>query len=122
MTEVAKEGKKRSKVSPELGEEGSEGIEAARSGAQASGGRKLRLSLVEDESSALFHFQNALKDRGIKNLELSDIIVEALATVPQEWWDAKLEELTPLEWKLHAALGNPEMRAKLLSLLEGKKV
>ncbi len=120
MTEVAKEGKKRSKSAGETTDEGLEGSDA-RVGAQAAGGRKIRLNLVEDESSALFHFQNALKDRGIKNLEISDIISEALATVPQEWWDTKLEELTPLEWKLHAALGNPEMRAKLMSLLEGKK-
>lgn len=122
MTEVeAKEGtgKRKAKAAANADEAGdsSEG----RVGAQAAGSRKLRLNLIEDEESALFHFQAAIKDRGIKNFEISDIVSEALATIPQEWWDAKLEELTPLEWKLHAALGNPEMRAKLMSLLEGKK-
>lgn len=117
--EVAKEGKKRAKSAAHADETG-DSLEG-RAGAQAAGGRKIRLSLQEEEGSALANFQNALKDRGIKNLEISDIVAEALATIPQEWWDAKLEELTPLEWKLHAALGNPEMRAKLMSLLEGKK-
>lgn len=121
MSELAKEPKRRAKAASEgSGEENGE-LQEGRVGAQAAGGRKIRLNLVEDENSPLFHFQNGLKERGIKNFELSDLISEALATVPQEWWDAKLEELTPLEWKLHAALENPEMRAKLLSLLDAKK-
>ncbi len=121
MSELAKETKKKPKVGPEGSlEEGGE-LQEGRAGAQAAAGRKIRLNLLEDEGSPLFHFQNALKERGIKNIELSDLIAEALGTVPQEWWDAKLEELTPLEWKLHAALENPEMRAKLMSLLDAKK-
>lgn len=91
-----------------------------RAGAQA-GARKLRLTLVEDEQSLLFGFQQTLKERGLKNFELGDIVAEALATVPKEWWDAKVDEITPLEWKLHAALENPDMREKLMSLLNGKK-
>ncbi len=118
MTELATEGKKRSKQAQENADDAAEDN---RAGAQAGAARKLRLTLVEDDQSPLAHFQNALKERGIKNLEIGDIVSEALATVPKEWWDAKLEELTPLEWKLHAALENPEMRAKLMSLLEGKK-
>lgn len=121
MSELAKEPKKRAKAAAEGSAEDNGELQEGRVGAQAAGGRKIRLNLVEDENSPLFHFQNALKERGIKNLELSDLISEALATVPQEWWDAKLEELTPLEWKLHAALENPEMRAKLMSLLDAKK-
>lgn len=123
MTELAQEGKKKKDkaAAVEAQEDSSEALEG-RAGAQAAAGaKKLRLTIVEDEQSNLFAFQTALKDRGLKNFELSDIVAEALATVPKEWWDAKIEELTPLEWKLHAALENPEMRAKLMSLLEGKK-
>ena len=120
MTELAQEGKKRSKANAEAQEESADAQEN-RAGAQAAGGRKLRLTLVEEDNSALAFFQNGLKERAIKNIELGDIVAEALATVPREWWEAKLEELTPLEWKLHAALENPEMRAKLMQLLEGKK-
>jgi hypothetical protein len=121
MTELAQEGKKKSKAAVEANDEAQDTLDG-RAGAQAGAGRKIRLTLVEDDNGPLQNFQNLLKDRGIKNLELGDIVSEALATVPKEWWDAKIEELTPLEWKLHAALENPEMRAKLLSLLEGKKV
>lgn len=122
MTELAQEGKKKKDkaAAVEAQEDGGEALEG-RAGAQAAGAKKLRLTILEDEQSNLFAFQTALKDRGLKNFELSDIVAEALATVPKEWWDAKIEELTPLEWKLHAALENPEMRAKLMSLLEGKK-
>ncbi len=120
MTELSTEGKKRSKAAADNQDEAD--VQDGRAGAQAGGAKKLRLTLVEDDHSPLAHFQNALKERGIKNLEIGDIVSEALATVPKDWWDAKLEELTPLEWKLHAALENPEMRAKLMSLLEGKKV
>lgn len=93
-----------------------------RAGAQsANNAKKLRLVLAEDEQSQLFAFQQTLKERGVKSFELGDIVAEALATIPKEWWDAKIEEITPLEWKLHAALENPDMREKLMSLLNGKK-
>jgi hypothetical protein len=124
MTEVAqeKEAGKKGKVAAAaaLQDDVAESADT-RAGAQATGSKKIRLTLVEDDNAALAQFQTALKDRGVKGIELSDIITEALATIPQEWWDAKIEELTPFEYKLHAALGNPEMRAKLMSLLDGKK-
>lgn len=119
MTEVSQESSgKKSKAAAAAQDDG-EAVDN-RAGAQA-GSKKIRLTLVEDDNAALAQFQTALKDRGVKGVELSDIVTEALATVPQEWWDAKIEELTPFEYKLHAALGNPEMRAKLMSLLDGKK-
>ncbi len=121
MTELAQESGKKSKATAVAQDESNEPAET-RVGAQAAaGGKKIRLTLVEDDSSALSQFQTALKDRGVKGVEISDIVAEALATIPKEWWDAKLEELTPFEFKLHAALENPELRAKLMSLLDGKK-
>jgi|GEM_PF-2851964 len=120
MTELAQESGKKSKAATVAQDET---IDAAdtRAGAQAAAGKKIRLTLIEDDASPLSQFQTALKDRGVKGLELSDIVAEALATVPKEWWDKKLDELTPFEFKLHAALENPELRAKLMSLLDGKK-
>lgn len=120
MTEVAQESGKKSKAVSTAQDEGAEASDT-RAGAQAAGSKKIRLTLVEDDNTALAQFQTALKDRGVKGIELSDIVTEALSTIPQEWWDAKIEELTPFEFKLHAALGNPEMRAKLMSLLDSKK-
>jgi len=124
MTEVAqeKETGKKGKAAAAAAAATDDAAETAdaRAGAQAAG-KKIRLTLAEDDNAALAQFQTALKDRGVKGVELSDVVTEALATVPQEWWDAKIEELTPFEYKLHAALGNPEMRAKLMSLLDGKK-
>ena len=118
MTELAQEGTFKKKKAQESQEE--IGDQDMRVGAQA-GSKKLRLTLVEDEQSLLFTFQQTLKERGVKNFELGDIVAEALATIPKEWWDAKVEEVTPLEWKLHAALENPAMREKLMSLLNGQK-
>lgn len=122
MTEVAqeKETGKKGKAAAAAAQDDAAETADTRAGAQAAG-KKIRLTLAEDDNAALAQFQTALKDRGVKGVELSDIVTEALSTVPQEWWDAKIEELTPFEYKLHAALGNPEMRAKLMSLLDGKK-
>lgn len=117
MTELAQENSKKKK-NLEAQDESLD--QDNRAGAQA-GSKKLRLTLVEDEQSQLFAFQQTLKERGLKNFELGDIVTEALATIPKEWWDAKVDEITPLEWKLHAALENPDMREKLMSLLNGKK-
>ncbi|SMF32824.1 hypothetical protein [Pseudobacteriovorax antillogorgiicola] len=83
--------------------------------------KKIRLNLQEPDDGPLNTLQNKLKDRGLKNYDLSETVSEALATIPKEWWDEKLEELTPLEWKVQAALDNPEMREKLVSLLEGQE-
>lgn len=82
--------------------------------------KKIRLNLQEAEDGPLSMLQDSLKNRGLKNYDLSETVAEALATIPKEWWSEKLEELTPLEWKVQAALDNPEMREKLVSLLEGQ--
>lgn len=89
-------------------------------GASKANLKKVRLNLLEDEEGSLLSLQNALRDRGLKNYDLSETVSEALATIPQEWWKAKLEDLTPLEWKVQAALDNPDMREKLVTLLEGR--
>lgn len=122
MSEVAQEvsSKKKKAVEAPSADETLE--QDNRAGAQgANSAKKLRLVIAEDEQSQLFAFQQVLKERGVKNFELGDIVAEALATVPKAWWDAKIDEITPLEWKLHAALENPDMREKLMSLLNGKK-
>lgn len=83
--------------------------------------KKTRLVLEEPIDSPLNHFQNTLKDRGVKNLDLNGLVCEALAQVPEEWWETKIEELTPLKFKLDAALEDPKMREKLISLLDTNK-
>ena len=92
----------------------------AKKGASANPvARKIRLTLVEDEGGPLGELQDQLKDRGLKNYDLSTVVGEALSTIDQGWWKEKLDELTPLEGKIQAALDNPEMREKLVSLLDG---
>lgn len=61
--------------------------------------------------------QQGLKDRGVKGYDLNAMLLAALDAVPGEWWDQKLEELTPLEFRVNAALSNPELREKLQDLL-----
>jgi hypothetical protein len=80
--------------------------------------KKIRLTLEEAEDGPLHQLQAQLRDRGIKNPDLGDVVSAALATISEAWWAEKVEELTPLEWKLQAALENPELREKLVSLLE----
>lgn len=80
--------------------------------------KKIRLTLEEAEDGPLHRLQAQLKDRGIKSPDLGDVVSAALATISEAWWAEKVEELTPLEWKLQAALENPELREKLVSLLQ----
>ena len=94
--------------------------EGRKGASQKSAMKKIRLNLQEAEDGPLNTLQNSLKDRGLKNFDLSETVSEAIATIPEEFWKEKLEALTPLEWKVQAALDNPEMRERLVSLLEGK--
>lgn len=93
-----------------------------RQGAEAKSQlKKIRLTIEEAEDGRLHTFMNALRDRGVKSPDLGVLVAEALATVDENWWSNKVEELTPLEWKVQAALENPDLREKLVTLLEGKK-
>ncbi len=82
--------------------------------------KKVRLTLEEPDDGPLSTLTNQLKDRGIKAPDLAPVVQEALAQMSEKWWAEKLDDLTPLEWKVQAALENPEMREKLMSLLEGQ--
>ena len=91
----------------------------SKSGASKAPTKKVRLVLSVEDESRINILVEGLKQRGLKNYDLSDVVGEALETIEEDWWREKLEELTPLEWKIQAALENPEMREKLVSLLEG---
>ncbi len=66
-------------------------------------------------------FQNELRIRGVRNFDLNDFVVYALAQLPEEWWSERIEELTPLEFRVNNALSNPDLRAKLSELLAPQK-
>ena len=87
-----------------------------RKGASGETLKKVRAVITETENGPLTTLQTKLKDRGLKNFDIGEVIAEALSTIDSEWWEKKLEVLTPIEFKLQAALENPEMRAKLESL------
>ncbi len=93
-----------------------------RKGASGETIKKLRAVITETENGPLTTLQTKLKDRGLKNIDIGEVIAEALSTIDESWWAKKLEDLTPIEFKLQAALENPEMRAKLESLLAEQKL
>jgi hypothetical protein len=76
---------------------------------------KLLLTSSADHPFSIF--QNEVKNRGIRNLDMNEFVVAALSQVPQTWWLEKIEELTPLEYRVNNALSNPDLRAKLSELL-----
>ena len=80
---------------------------------------KLKLVLAEPVDSPLNRFQQSLRERGVKNIDLNPIVSEALSQVPESWWDQRLDELTPMEFKLQQAMEDPEMREKIIALLNG---
>ena len=81
------------------------------------GFKKLRITLSEPDDSPFNSFLGQLKTRGVKNFDISELVSEALNEVEERWWQDKLEDLTPIEFKLQAALENPEMREKIISVL-----
>ena len=80
---------------------------------------KLKLVLAEPADSPLSRFQQNLRERGVKNFDLSQVVSEALSQVPEAWWDQRLDDMTPIEFKLQQAMEDPEMRDKIIALLSG---
>ena len=76
---------------------------------------KFNLSLPEDHSFS--NLQLELKRRGLKNLDLNVLMEEIFSLVPQNWWEEKLDTLTPLEYKVSQAMANPDMRKKFNEIL-----
>ena len=79
---------------------------------------RMRLEVYEDEQSEFGKFLCALKERQIKDIDLPQMILEALEAVSEDWWKDKLEELTPLEYRVQTALEDPTMRERLEALLQ----
>lgn len=83
----------------------------------ADSGVKTRCIISTEPDHPFSHFLNELKDRGIKGFDPGDFLKEILDTLPEDFWEKKLEDLTPLEYKINAALADPKMREKLTVLL-----
>ena len=82
---------------------------------------KTKLLLSTAPSHALSVFQSEIKKRNIKEINLNEILLEAIDQIPSSWWEEKIEALTPLEYKVQEALKSPDMREKLASLLVDDK-
>lgn len=80
---------------------------------------KALLSTLPDHPLSLF--QSEVKKRNIKDVNLNNILLEAIDQLPPTWWEEKIELLTPLEYKVQEALKKPDMREKLANLLVEKK-
>lgn len=82
--------------------------------------RVLRLSLDEERlpegARKLVSLLSALQADETFNPE--SIFSEALQEVDPEFWQRKLEELSPLEWKLVQALKDDVFRERVRALLE----
>tara|TARA_B100002051_G_C16185714_1_gene369526 strand:- start:159 stop:482 length:324 start_codon:yes stop_codon:yes gene_type:complete len=79
---------------------------------------KTRIMLKVTPTHPFGKFQSSLKERSIKITDMASLLSEALNEVPQTWWENKIEELTPLEFRVSEALSNPLLREKLSKLLE----
>ncbi|NRA45652.1 MAG: hypothetical protein HRU09_11910 [Oligoflexales bacterium] len=83
---------------------------------------KLRLVLNAPEGHPFPQFLNEIKQRGVKSFDPGEFILKTLAEFPDEWWEEKIEGLTPLEFKINKALSDPDMREKLTMLLASEKL
>lgn len=78
---------------------------------------KTKLLLATPLDHPLSGFQMELKARGVKNFDLNELVLSALNEVCEAWWQNKIEELTPLEYRINSALSDPNLRQKLSELL-----
>ncbi|MBP9708528.1 MAG: hypothetical protein KBD78_12870 [Oligoflexales bacterium] len=78
---------------------------------------KLKLNLDLDANHPLSLCCQGLKNRGVKSIDYSLLIAEALLQVDPHWWEKKTDELIPLDLKLQEALQDPDLRSKLADFL-----
>lgn len=76
---------------------------------------KLKLNVPDDHPLA--KFAQEIKQRGVKNFDMTQLILEVFDSQTDEWWSDKLESETPLEFKINRALSDPNMREKLKELV-----
>ena len=81
---------------------------------------KTRAMLTTAEEHPLSNLLIEMKKRGVKNFDASSLVLDAINTLEDGWWEEKLEDLTPLEYKISSALTDPEMREKLTQLLSSQ--
>ena len=81
---------------------------------------KMKVQLQVPTDHPFFSFGEELKQRKAKGIDLAQLVLDALSAVKEDWWTKKLEELTPIEYRIHLALNNPELREELSSFLEEK--
>lgn len=63
-------------------------------------------------------FLMAVTTMNVPHPEITRAISDALLTVGDDFWQSKIEALTPFEWKLSQALEDMEFRQKVAALLE----
>ncbi len=78
---------------------------------------KTKFNISFPEGHPFSHLQSELKQRGIKHLDLNTLLLEVLEQVPTKWWKEKLDDMTPLEYRVSKALADPQMREKFNELL-----
>ena len=78
----------------------------------------LRLVLpFEDLPDGLHLLLNVIDIMELIDVDLPSVLNDALNAVPQEFWNAKLDEYTPLEWKLRQAMESETFRESVKDLL-----
>lgn len=79
---------------------------------------KLKITLPDAPEHPFYQFVEELKFRRIKNLDLGELILEGLSNVDESWWKKKIDQLTPLEFRVDVALADPSLRDKLTEFLK----
>ncbi len=84
-----------------------------------SGQTKIKLALEEDKlPEGFLNLITSLKKYGVKDIPLTSIVTEALNEVSQDDWDLLIDKVTPFEYKIKAAMEDPELKEKLMNLLK----
>lgn len=80
--------------------------------------KKVKISFDESEMPAgLSALVSKIREMGVKDVNVSEIILLALNLLTEEQWKELEAQYTPIELRIKAALNNPNTKDKLLELL-----
>ena len=83
---------------------------------------RTRLNIATHATHPFTRFVTAVKQRGIRQFDANQIVAEALEQLSPQWCAGKLEEITPLEFKITAALNDPKLREQLSAILAAQSI
>lgn len=77
----------------------------------------IKVSLTKENEGKFNEIEKLLASRGLKSVDRSKIINEALDKLKSNYWDSVASDMTPIEWKFKMAMKDEKMRKDIEKVL-----